>query len=201
MSVDNKGEQITLFFSAHRIELFCVQITYIVCSKSNPGQSESLTPNWCKKDKEEQSGRKNNCVQRKWESHSTKNMFLCCLAADSQIKAAVIWSNICIFLPFFIVCISNHACSCTHKYITTNAHTCGCIREGREANTLTHSQTHSVSLRHAFAVESLLTLWAGGDGTCPLKGSKGQGPKCKGHCLITVATSLSGGKFPPVWGY
>lgn len=45
---------------------------------------------------------------------STKKVFLYRRAADSQIKAAVISSNICIFRPFIIVCFSNHVFTHTH---------------------------------------------------------------------------------------
>lgn len=111
--------------------------------------TESMTPNCCKKGREKHSGRKNNCVQRKWESHSTKNMFLCCLAADSQIKAAVIWSNICIFLPFFIVCFSNIVRSRTHTYTETNAYmvrTRSYIKKWRQGSKHMHTRSNALSL-------------------------------------------------------
>lgn len=147
-----------------------------------------MTPTSCQKDGEKHTGPINNSVGR--ISFYKEHVPLLPRCRLTQIKAAVIWSNICIFLPFFIVIFFffNHMCSCTHTHTLKN--------EGRKANTYAQSQTHALS-----AAGSLLTLRAAGDGTCPLKGSKGQGPECKGHCLITVATSLSGGKFPPVWGY
>lgn len=144
---------------------------------------------WQKHD-EEHTGRKNNCVQRKWESHSTKEVFLCCLAAGSQIKAAVNWSNICIFLPFLlcafaIVCVF----SCTH--IDT------CIRT--QSNTRVHSRLWEAMWGGRGLCRQLFS--AGLTAHAPSRVAKGMGPQCKGHALVAVVTSFSGGTFPPVCGY
>lgn len=159
-------------------------------------------PAW-QKNEEKHTGRKNNCVKRKWESHSTKEVFLCCLAAGSQIKAAVNWSNICIFVPFF-QCVHLHLCVFVHAHTRRK----GCVH-GVYTQTFIHTpiQTHTLSTPSIFIRVSLLTLRDGGggfcstDGTCSLKGSKGQGPECKGHGFVPVVTSFPGGTFPPVWGY
>lgn len=62
--------------------------------------------------------------------------------------------------------------------------------------TNTHRLKHTLS-QHQQA-EGGGSPFCSADGTCPLKGSKGQGPECKGRALVAVVTSFSGGTFPPV---
>ena len=178
----------------HVLRVIYVQITHSVCCKWRK-RSLYVTPGgaW-QEDEENHTRRKNNCVRRKWESHSTKEVFLRCLPARSQIKAAVNWSNICISLPFFF-------------FFLLCAFAMRCVHADTQ-KTYIYTHTHTLSAPSIFIRGSLLTPGMGGggffcttDSTCPLKGGKGQGPQCKGRALVTVVTTFSRGTFPPVWGY
>lgn len=98
---------------------------------------------------------------------------------------------------FFIVCICNLVCSCRHMALYIHTHP--------------HARKHCPAAPSIFISPDTLyceCVCVGGgvgcssaDGTCPIKSSKGQGPQCKGHALVTMVTSFSGETFPPEWGY
>ncbi len=134
--------------------------------------------------------RKNNCVQRKWESRSTKEVFLCCLAAGSHIKAAVNWSDICIFLPFFIVCIGKKGY--THRRLHS------------------HTETHTLSQHRPFSSGGSLLmlgeqkgggLFAALTAHAPSWVAKGRGQSAKGVPLSPWQHHSQGEHSHHCWGY
>ena len=135
----------------HVLRVIYVQITHSVCCKWRK-RSLYVTPGgaW-QEDEENHTRRKNNCVRRKWESHSTKEVFLRCLPARSQIKAAVNWSNICISLPFFFFFY------CAHLQ-------CSVFMQTHRKPIFTHTHTHTHSQLHPFSSGDLSWRqeWGGG---------------------------------------